>query len=332
MMPSIPRSISFPGGIIQVSVVIPTYRRPQFLRRCLEAMVGQDLMVPFEVIVADDGPDTATEQTVQHFSKTLRIQYLPVRNTQGPAAARNAAWRVAKGEIIAFTDDDTIPSASWLRKGIEGLVQQKANAGRGRVTVPLPLFPTDYERNVRGLEEAEFVTANCFCRKMLLERVGGFDERFRRAWREDSDLHFKLIEAGENIVLLHDAAVQHPVRPASWGISFLEQRNNFYEALLFKKHPALYYEKIGQAPLGYYLTVILGVAVPVFYNLGHPMAAAVCLGGWLWHTARFFQRRMKDCSRRPSHLLEMALTSALIPPVAIFWRLSGALKFRQLFW
>jgi hypothetical protein len=60
-------------------------------------------------------------------------------------------------------------------------------------------LPTDYERDAHGLERSEFVTANCFVSKRGLERLGGFDERFPLAWREDSDLHFRLLRVGARL-------------------------------------------------------------------------------------------------------------------------------------
>jgi hypothetical protein len=52
---------------------------------------------------------------------------------------------------------------------------------------------------------------------------------------------------------------------------------------------------------------------------------------WLWLTARFFLARLRPASKRASHVAEMLVTSALIPPVAVFWRLVGALRFRVAF-
>src|SRR5207248_10211948 len=101
---------------------------------------------------------------------------VPVQHAHGPAAARNAGWRAARGEVIAFTDDDTVPDPGWLRAGVAAL--ESADAAWGRIRVPLALPPTDYERNEAGLEAAEFATANAFCRRAVLEAVGGFDVGF----------------------------------------------------------------------------------------------------------------------------------------------------------
>jgi GT2 family glycosyltransferase len=280
----------------QVSVVVPTCGRPELLGRCLAALERQ--MLPrerYEIIVVED---------------KLR---------EGPAAARNRGWRMARAPIVAFTDDDTEPDADWLRCGLAAFEAGVA-AVTGRVRMPVPERPTDYERDAQGLERAEFVTANCFVKKAVLERIGGFDERFRLAWREDSDLHFKLLRAGARIVREPRALVVHPVRPASWGVSLSQQKKVIYDALLFKKHPRLYRERIRSTPRwDYYLTVgslLGGVAFP-------PLLLA-----WVFMTGRFFMKRLEGTTRRPGHVAEMLVTSAAIPLLSVFWRLVGALRFR----
>jgi hypothetical protein len=65
--------------------------------------------------------------------------------------------------------------------------------------------------------------------------------------------------------------------------------------------------------------------------LGSPVIALGATGLWAALTTRFCAQRLRGASTDPRHVLEMALTSALIPPLSVFWRLYGALKFRVLF-
>jgi glycosyltransferase involved in cell wall biosynthesis len=280
----------------QVSVVVPTCGRPELLERCLAALERQTLpRERFEVIVVEDAA------------------------REGPATARNRGWRQARAPIVAFTDDDTEPDPDWLRYGLAAF-EVGVQAVTGRVRMPVGEPPTDYERDAQGLERAEFVTANCFVRKSTLERVGGFDERFRLAWREDSDLHFRLLRAGARIVPEPRALVVHPVRPAPWGVSLAQQKKVMFDALLYKKHPRLYRERIRPGPRwDYYLaagSLLLGVFKPLF------------LVPWAAMTLLLFLKRMRGNSMRASHVLEMLVTSAAIPPLSVFWRLAGALRFR----
>ncbi len=231
---------------MRVSVVVPTFRRADLLRRCLEALASQDFQASdYEILIADDAVSEATRRQVEAFGRgtAARVRYLSVTETHGPAAARNVGWRESTGEIIAFTDDDCVPDPRWLTEGLAAFREGVA-AVSGKLIVPLPEAPTDYERNEAGLERAEFVTANCFVRRETMEAVGGFDERFQAAWREDSDLHFALLRRGDRIVKAPAAVVVHPVRPAPWGVSLKQQRKSLFNALLFKKYPELYRQRI----------------------------------------------------------------------------------------
>ena len=319
---------------IRASVVVPTYNRPVFLDRCLAALVAQDVEpAAYEVIVADDAASEATRWQVEAWSARAAadgasIRYLPVPHTRGPAAARNAGWRAANGDVIAFTDDDCLPEPGWLAAGMRALAPGVAGAA-GRVVVPLPPAPTDYELNAAGLETAVFVTANCFYWRDALAVVGGFDERFEAAWREDSDLYFTLLERGERLVFAPDAVVVHPVRPAKWGVSLSQQRKSVYNALLARKHPTLYRQRIqSRPPLRYYGTIAALVAGLGSAVRGSRRALAVSVGLWTLLTGQFCAARLRGTSLAPRHVTEMIVTSALIPPAAVYWRLRGAVRYR----
>jgi GT2 family glycosyltransferase len=202
----------------------------------------------------------------------------------------------------------------------------------GRVIVPRPEAPTDYERDAAGLERGEFVTANCFVRRDLLEAVDGFDERFACAWREDSDLHFAMLRRRGGIDRAEDAVVVHPVRPAPWGISLKQQHKNLFNALLYKKHPSLYRRRIrAWPPWDYYGIVASLILLPASMIRGDRQVILLAAGVWVFLTGRFCARRLRDTSRAPAHVAEIIVTSALIPPLSVFWRLYGAVKFLVLF-
>ncbi len=332
-----------------VSVVIPTYQRPELLNACLEALSKQTLSPEcYEVIVVDDEPSPVTAEVVTSFSRARvgaivggtiqtmtddgeRVRYIPLLHHHGPAAARNAGWRAARGEVVAFTDDDCLPARTWLESGLAAM-DEGLDGVSGQVWVPLPPDPSDFDLNLAGLERSKFVTANCFYRRGALLEVDGFDERFVVPWREDSDLFFSLIEAGKQLDEAPGAIVLHPPRPAPWGVSLKEQRKSMFNALLYKKHARLYRSTL-QAfpPLHYYLTLLALVAGVVAALAGHLQLASAAALIWLGLTCLFCYRRLQGTSRRPRHLLEMAVTSVLIPPLSVFWRLRGAFKYRVLF-
>lgn len=318
---------------VEVSVVVPTYRRSRLLARCLAALREQELPPDrFEIIVADDGGDEATRSVVEESLRAggANCRYLAVSGRHGPAAARNLGWRAARSAVVAFTDDDCLPQPGWLKAGLEAMTEG-VDAVSGRIVMPLRKRPTDYERDASGLTTGEFVTANCFCRKSALELVGGFDERFTSAWREDSDLQFSLLARGAAIVRAEAAVVLHPVRPAGWGISLFQQRKTQFNALLFKKHPELYRSRLAPFPRAYLLVnAALGAAIVATPALSRgTIAAAWAI--WAALTAQLCLERLRGTSRAPAHVLEMIVTSALVPPLSLFWHVRGLCRFRTFF-
>lgn len=320
---------------MKISVVIPTYKRPELLIKCLTALSNQDLdHWDFEIIVVSDGPDYHSWQMVSEWSRHvhLNLSFFQMATKKGPAAARNKGWRKAKSELIAFTDDDCEPDRCWLQSLISGYGQEDYIAFSGKTIVPLPENPTDFAYNTAHLQQAEFITANCACTKQSLIRTGGFDERFKMAWREDSDLQFQLLKNSIEVIKNQQAIVVHPVRNAPWGISIKEQKKGIYDALLFKKHPLIYREKIERQPnWNYYLTLALWLLLMVAVLVNSVPAMLITAATLICFIVTFFYKRIKDTRHSISHLTEMAFTSIVIPFLSVFWRIYGAVKFRVLY-
>ena len=325
----------------QISVVVPTYRRPDLLRRCVGALLAQSLgPAGFEVIVVDDGHDDATRAAFDAMAREAHdycLRYLRPARGRGPAVARNCGWLGARSHLIAFTDDDTIPAHDWLATGLRAMSDSSCVALAGRVVVPPATGnpddpPTDHERMTQGLASAVFVTANAFVRRAALERVGGFDERFRRAWREDSDLQFRLQRDVGDVGRCDDAVVVHPVRRERWGASLRQQKNVFYDALLYREHPQRYRAELRpRPPWNYHLIVLFTAGAGALAFAGRPAAALGSLSAALVLVGLFARKRLNGTARTPSHVAEMLATSALIPFLSVYWRLRGAWHFRVWF-
>jgi glycosyltransferase involved in cell wall biosynthesis len=327
----------------QLSVVIPTFHRPDLLTRCLAGVLAQTMDGKlFEVIVVDDGHDNETRHLVETMSRewALRghmLRYVRPPRGCGPAVARNAGWRSAQGELIAFTDDDTEPQPDWLAEGQRAMSDHvEWSALAGKVIVPLDTEsrarPTDHQLMTMGLESADFVTANAFVRLAALQTIDGFDENFKRAWREDSDLEFRLIRDVGPVGRSDTAIVLHPVRPERWGVCLRQQRNAFFDALLYKKHRRTYRHRIQRTPpWNYYAIVLCAVTMVVAAILANGVIASVfgALAGLL--ILQVAIRRVRKTSRSVPHVAEMFATSALIPFLSVYWRLRGSVYFRVWF-
>jgi len=324
-------------GTLRCSVVIPTYQRPALLARALHALAQQTLAPhEYEIIVCDGAQSHLTREVVERSRDGHPVSISYVTGTpqaRGPAAMRNAGWRAARGTVIAFTDDDAVPRADWLRQGLGALEADAADAASGRIVVPLPDEPTDHELATARLECAGFVTANCFCRRAVLECVNGFDPNFRLAWREDSDLYFRLIKAGFEVVHAIDAIVVHPVRPAPWGASLRAERKHVFDALLYKKHPELYARFIQpNRPLLYYAILAALAATAAGLLLDRPAIATAGAVAWLALTVQLIARRLGETTRRISHVVEIVVTSFVVPLLSVFHRVRGGIAFRVGFW
>ena len=326
-------------------VVVASHGRPEPLRRCLHALLVQSFDAEaFEIVVVDDGHDEETRTLVEALGAHTRapvLRYLRASAGRGPAVARNAGWRAAWAPLIAFTDDDSLPAPDWLRCGTaafeHGDAPERLMAVSGRVVVPprdgAPhARPTDHELSTRGLEHAEFVCANAFVRKSALQAVGGFDERFQRAWREEPDLQFRLLEAGGTIGRSEEAVVVYAVPPEPWGASLRRQHNAYFDALLYKKHPRAYRERIERMPpWDHYAIVALTAAAPLLHATDQAGAAKLALFLAAGLVGRFALGRLRATSHAPAHVFEMLATSVLIPFLSVYWRLVGALRFRSFF-
>jgi GT2 family glycosyltransferase len=321
--------------MLRISVVIPTYRRPDLLLKCIGALGNQDLpFSDFEVIVVSDGPDEATAAAIANLvNQPIILRYLPMPKKGGPAAARNYGWQHAQATFVAFTDDDTIPSPIWLSSYLKAWNGTPLAAFTGKVVVPLPEHPTDFAQNTAGLETADFVTANCACTRAALEKIGGFDERFAMAWREDSDLHFKLLQAGIPLSKVNEAMIVHPVREAPWGVSIKEQKKTLFNALLYKKYPKLYQEQIKAKPPTTYYVMAISLLISLFCLLiGQPLPALIAFAVWLVFMLQFALKRLAHTSHSASHVYEMLYTSAVIPFASVYWHFYGCWKYGVWFW
>jgi GT2 family glycosyltransferase len=318
---------------IEVSVVVPTSGRLDLLDRSLDALTRQDFRGAYEVIIVDDEPSRNTFQLVagwraRTLDRGVRLVYVANDGARGPAAARNRGWRAATAPIIAFTDDDTVPTPGWLTQGLAGF-DAAIEVMCGRIETPPPRAgeATDGES-----EAPEFVAANCFCRRAVLDALDGFDERFRTGWRADSDLHFRLLKMGIRIARSASALVVHPVRPPAWGASLFQLHKISFDALLYKKHPELYRQKIRRLPCWEdYAIVAALLAGATGLAIGHEILAVTGAGAWLVLTGIFCIGRLRGKANTVSHVADMLVTSALIPPVAVFWRMLGAVRYRVRF-
>jgi hypothetical protein len=158
--------------------------------------------------------------------------------------------------------------------------------------------------------------------------VDGFDERFALPSREDSDLYFTLIERHASVTFAPQAMVEHPGAPAPFGRSLSLQKKNYYEALLYKKHPNLYRRCAGLPIIKhFYLMALLFAAGLAAWVLRWPYFSALSLAAWGILTLSFMAWRLKNAPLTWNSCWDIFLTSMAVPFIAVYWHLLGYLKF-----
>jgi GT2 family glycosyltransferase len=205
-----------------VSVVIPVLHDPSGIRLCLEALLRQTYPPDrFEIIVADNGSTDGTRAVVERLRAEARSRLRLVVEDQARTsyAARNRALRVARGEVLAFTDADCVPTPSWLECGVRALQTEAAACVGGRIVVTYRgAWPNVYEYwdSATRFNQEMYVsrhyaaTANLFVYAHVVARHGAFRPELISGG--DREFGIRVWKAGEHLVYAPDAVVTHPAR------------------------------------------------------------------------------------------------------------------------
>ncbi|NGN70284.1 glycosyltransferase, partial [Streptomyces sp. A7024] len=314
-----------------------TLARP-CLTDCLGALAAAKGPKPREIVLVDDRPrpEPADLEPALTALGDLRARSSVLHSGgRGPAAARNAGWSTAGAPWTVFVDDDVQVGPRWYAELADDLAAASPDVGgvQGTLHVPLPRDrrATDWERSSAGLARALWVTADMAYRTEALKQVGGFDERFPRAFRKDADLALRVLDAGRRIRRGSRLALR-PVRPAGRWASVVAQAGNADDALMRRLHgPG--WRGLAAAPRGrirVHMTITaLGVLAAAGLASGRRGLGAVAGTGWAAGTAEFAWARIAPGPRTPGEITTMALTSLLIPPAATWHRLTGELRHRR---
>ena len=219
------------------SVVVPTYERPEDLRKCLESLRYEKQLSTkkYEIIVTDDSKSEKCKELVDQEFPDVKWGK---GKQNGPGGNRNAGAKHATGDWIIFIDDDCIADRGYIKAYTEAIRQNPDTVlfeGRIYPDRPRKTWAECCPENSSG---NMFWTSNLCVQKKVFDKIGGFDERFRVAY-EDIDFAYRIQAQGFNAAFIKDASVCHPWRTLKQeGNNWKPKGFEVSELLLFiQKHP-----------------------------------------------------------------------------------------------
>ncbi|MFC0219014.1 glycosyltransferase [Pseudochelatococcus lubricantis] len=219
------------------SVIVPTYERHTLLTK-LAGYLSLQTWRDFEVIMVDQSAEPWPDRDRDFGFDLLYIH----TDRKGAVTARNTGAALARGRVIAFTDDDCEPHEGWLANAHECFSTSDIVGLEGLITSGRAGDPNWRGVTNDGFEGIGFMTANLFVRADVFHAINGFDIALEKPhFREDTDLGWRLQEVGE-VPFSRGAWVYHPPHPRSVERESLEVRSKFFlnDAILLRKHPDRY--------------------------------------------------------------------------------------------
>jgi hypothetical protein len=216
---------------------VPSYRRETRLAFTLDALVHQTLSPSrFEVIIVRDGGSLPSGCSWSRLNVRNMRQSGP-----GPSTRRNRGWRAARGQLVAFTDDDCRPAPGWLETMLDAY---RAAADEGVILQGRTAPDPDELHLLRGLARTVrsrgpnpwFPTCNLAIPRRMLERLEGFDERFAFHC-EDTELGLRAEALGARLIYVDDAVVWHAVHPRSLRAALRDAGQRHGEPKVVARHP-----------------------------------------------------------------------------------------------
>ena len=259
--PRRPRARAPHASPLDVSVVVNTYDRAPYLRRLLAAL-GQLRYGSFEVIVVDGPSSDDTADVLAQHAGVIRLARCPEANL---ARSRNIGLAMARGEIVAFIDDDAVPEPDWLDElaaayadpqiaAVGGFIRDRSGVGFQCKVVVADRFGgnevfdslADAAPPSPAVGAARYLTltgANASFRRLALAAIGGFDEAYSY-FLEETDVCLRLVDAGLTIAVAPGAEAHH-----AFAASHLRHADRTPRSLLATVRSTAYFATRNAAPI-----------------------------------------------------------------------------------
>jgi len=324
-----------------VTVIVCTYNGVNRIEDCLKSLINQTYSKDkYEIIVVDDGSEDKTSEIVSKYN----VRLIKHKNNLGIPCARNTGIANAKGNIIAYIDDDCIADKNWLRNllnpfkninimGVGGLTKPvsfetltekyMAEVGYGN---PIPIefgksknpfyrfliylknmFNPVSKKKGKIIQVQDICTLNACFNKRDIEGIGGFDEELKTS--EDTDLCTRLNNRFKNkkIVFTNKAIILHKHRSSLTNLlkqTYFRSENTLKLYFKHKKFPPLF---------PFPILIVLGFLVNSYFNIFWSLAFLFLFPQifYFWHFIKFIKKKDLDYILFPYIQFLVELTAIL---------------------
>lgn len=227
-----------------VSAIIPTYSHCEYLKGAIISLQGQSLPEEqYEIVVVDNNSTDNTSQVIEERYKNDKKKVIYIKEPNiGLHNARHAGAKIARGEILAYTDDDVICDPNWLSELIKPYSDQRVGCVGGKILPKWEVKPPkwvrheryqgnlsllDWRDEIKELKTPGIYGNNFSIRKSVLFEAGGFNpESFGDIWLGDGEIGLlrKVLKAGYKVIYAPKAVVWHIIPKERLTIQYFKKR------------------------------------------------------------------------------------------------------------
>jgi cellulose synthase/poly-beta-1,6-N-acetylglucosamine synthase-like glycosyltransferase len=271
---------------IRYSIVIPAYNAGKTLSDTLVALKQQTVSPDqYEIIVVDDGSTDETAALARRFGANCINQ-----PNRGPASARNHGVRVARGDIILFTDADCVPDLDWIRQmtlpfqnertvGVKGAYRTRQTELAARFAQAEFEDRYDLLKKVAAIDMVD--TYSAAFRREIFTKIGFFDESFPIANNEDTELSYRLCAAGYILEFNPGSLVYHRHPDSFAKYLRLKFKRGYWRMVVYRKYPGKAFKDTYTPTVIKLQTLTAALSLPItLFSLVFPKLLAVT--AWLF--------------------------------------------------
>ncbi len=223
------------------SIIIPAYNAGKTIKKCLDSVAKQDF-ADFETIVVNDCATDNTKEIVNQY----HVRQIVLKKNLGPAAARNAGIKAACGKIIIFIDSDVafkdngalskLAKIFKERPEIDGAIMIKDKTPLNKGITPLYwAYYKYYLWNQPGEYQTSFTTERAAVKRYVFDKVGYFDEKYKKADVEDFEFGYRMNEQGFKMLIVREVKVLHHFETFKQSIKKITKRSWQWIRLFLKR-------------------------------------------------------------------------------------------------